>query len=33
MKLVNGEPLDAKIYREFKVVNEANVEDYMNGKI
>lgn len=33
MKLVNGEPLDAKIYREFKVINETNVEDYMNGKI
>ena len=33
MKLVNNEPIDAKIYREFKVINESNVADYMAGKI
>lgn len=33
MKLVNNEDIDSKIYRQFKVVNEENVEDYMAGKI
>lgn len=33
MKLVNNEDIDSKIYRQFKVVNENNVQDYMAGKI
>lgn len=33
MKLVNNEDIDSKIYRQFKVVNEENVQDYMAGKI
>ena len=31
--LVNGEELDAKIYRNFMSVNEENIEAYLNGEL
>ncbi len=33
MSLVNNQHIDSKIYRQFKVVNEENVQDYIAGKI
>lgn len=33
MALVNNQDTDSKIYRQFKVVNEENVQDYISGKI
>lgn len=33
IKLVNQQSVDSKIYRQFKVVNEENVQDYIAGKI